>query len=82
MKATNLATSSKLVAGTTIEILNTDAEGRVVLADTLDVAIQHSPSAIVDLATLTGACMVALGTEVAGMMTNNQPLCDSAKAIR
>jgi leucyl aminopeptidase len=62
-------------SGKTIEILNTDAEGRVVLADTLDVALQHKPVAIVDLATLTGACMVALGNEVAGVMTNNQDLC-------
>ncbi|TWU23148.1 Cytosol aminopeptidase [Novipirellula galeiformis] len=63
--------------GKTVEILNTDAEGRVVLADSLDVAVQHQPSHIVDLATLTGACMVALGNEVAGFMTNNQPLCDA-----
>ncbi|TWU35979.1 leucyl aminopeptidase [Novipirellula artificiosorum] len=66
--------------GTTIEILNTDAEGRVVLADTLDVAVQFSPSAMVDLATLTGACMVALGTEVAGLMTNEQSICDQLSA--
>ena len=66
-------------SGKTIEILNTDAEGRVVLADTLDVAVQHRPSAMVDLATLTGACMVALGTEVAGLMTNDQPLCDQLR---
>ncbi len=66
--------------GKTIEILNTDAEGRVVLADTLDVAVQNSPCCIVDLATLTGACMVALGLEVAGIMTNNQALCNSVKA--
>jgi leucyl aminopeptidase len=64
-------------SGKTIEILNTDAEGRVVLADTLDVAVQHQPRAIVDLATLTGACLVALGNEVAGLMTNDQPLCDA-----
>jgi leucyl aminopeptidase len=63
-------------SGKTIEILNTDAEGRVVLADTLDVAIQHEPRAMVDLATLTGACMVALGTDVAGLMTNDQEVCD------
>lgn len=67
-------------SGKTIEILNTDAEGRVVLADTLDVAIQHEPAAMVDLATLTGACMVALGNEVAGLMTNNQSLCDAVQA--
>jgi leucyl aminopeptidase len=62
-------------SGKTVEILNTDAEGRVVLADTLDVAIQHEPRAMVDLATLTGACMVALGNEVAGLMANDDELC-------
>ncbi|PAY21114.1 leucyl aminopeptidase [Rhodopirellula sp. SM50] len=67
-------------SGKTIEILNTDAEGRVVLSDTLDVAIEHQPTAMVDLATLTGACMVALGNEVAGLMTNNQPACDAVIA--
>ncbi len=69
----------KTRSGKTIEILNTDAEGRVVLADTLDVAVQAKPAAIVDLATLTGACMVALGTEVAGLMTNDQSLCDQVR---
>lgn len=67
-------------SGKTIEILNTDAEGRVVLADTLDVAIEHQPRAMVDLATLTGACMVALGREVTGLMTNDQALCDAILA--
>ena len=62
--------------GRTIEVHNTDAEGRLVLADVLDVAVEQGASKIVDLATLTGACVVALGTEVAGAMTNNQPLCD------
>jgi len=66
-------------SGKTIEILNTDAEGRVVLADTLDVAVQNQPRAIVDLATLTGACLVALGNEVAGLMTNDQALCDAIR---
>ena len=63
--------------GKTIEILNTDAEGRVVLADVLDVAVQHRPAAIVDLATLTGACVVALGTEVTGLMGNDQGLAEA-----
>lgn len=63
-------------SGTTIEIHNTDAEGRVVLADTLDVAVQHKPEGIVDLATLTGACMVALGRDTVGMMSNNAGLCE------
>lgn len=61
-------------SGKTIEILNTDAEGRVVLADVLDVARQEQPRGLIDLATLTGACVVALGTDVAGLMTNNEHL--------
>lgn len=59
--------------GTTIEIHNTDAEGRLVLADVLDVAIDQGATHLIDLATLTGACLVALGLDVAGVMTNNQP---------
>lgn len=58
-------------SGKTIEIHNTDAEGRLVLADALNVALDEKPGRIVDLATLTGACLVALGTEVAGLMSNN-----------
>jgi leucyl aminopeptidase len=61
-------------SGKTIEVLNTDAEGRLVLADVLDVARQFRPSRLLDLATLTGACVVALGTDVAGLMTNDPPL--------
>ncbi len=67
-------------SGRTIEVHNTDAEGRLVLADVLNVALEKGASQIVDLATLTGACVVALGTEVAGAMTNNQPLCDRVLA--
>jgi leucyl aminopeptidase len=62
--------------GKTIEVLNTDAEGRLVLADVLDVALEQQAAAIIDLATLTGACMVALGVNVAGLMTNHQSWCD------
>lgn len=61
-------------SGKSVEILNTDAEGRVVLADVLNVAIEEGPSAIIDLATLTGACMVALGTEVCGLFSNDPQL--------
>lgn len=64
-------------SGKTIEVLNTDAEGRLVLADVLDVANSLGADRIVDLATLTGACVVALGTDVAGVMTNNQQWCDT-----
>ena len=63
-------------SGKTIEIHNTDAEGRLVLADALNIAVEQGPAKIVDLATLTGACMVALGRFHAGMMTNNQSFCD------
>jgi leucyl aminopeptidase len=57
--------------GKTIEVLNTDAEGRLILADALAYAAEQRPAHIVDLATLTGSCMVALGTEIAGLMTND-----------
>jgi leucyl aminopeptidase len=67
-------------SGKTIEVLNTDAEGRLVLADVLDVALQHQPAKIVDLATLTGACVVALGNDVAGLMTNHQEWADAVKS--
>ena len=67
-------------SGKTIEVLNTDAEGRLVLADVLDVTLGLNPSRIIDLATLTGACVVALGNDVAGLMTNDQPWCDALKS--
>lgn len=57
--------------GKTIEVLNTDAEGRLVLADALSLASETDPDAIIDLATLTGACMVALGPSIAGLMSND-----------
>ncbi|MFM7107537.1 MAG: leucyl aminopeptidase family protein [Planctomycetaceae bacterium] len=67
-------------SGTTIEVHNTDAEGRIVLADVLDVVRGMKPGRIVDLATLTGACMVALGHDVAGLFTNDQAWCDRVAA--
>jgi leucyl aminopeptidase len=67
-------------SGKTIEVLNTDAEGRLVLADVLDVALQHQPAKIIDLATLTGACVVALGNDVAGLMTNSQEWANAVKS--
>ena len=60
--------------GKTIEVLNTDAEGRLVLADALSLAVEERPAAIVDLATLTGAVVVALGRRIAGMMGNDDEL--------
>jgi leucyl aminopeptidase len=65
------------MSGQTIEIINTDAEGRLVLADVLwYVAKKFKPKFMVDLATLTGAIMVALGTEYAGMFSNNDELAE------
>jgi len=58
--------------GTTVEIDNTDAEGRLVLCDALSEADSENPEIIIDFATLTGACRVALGTEVPGFFTNNE----------
>ncbi|NDC34936.1 MAG: leucyl aminopeptidase, partial [Synechococcaceae bacterium WB9_2_112] len=60
--------------GKTIEINNTDAEGRLTLADALVYACKLEPDAVVDLATLTGACVIALGEEIAGLWSNNDGL--------
>jgi leucyl aminopeptidase len=62
--------------GKTIEVLNTDAEGRLILADALALAAKEKPDYMINLATLTGACVVALGTEVGGLFSNHQPLAD------
>jgi len=59
---------------TTIEVLNTDAEGRLILADALVYAAKQKPDLMIDLATLTGACVVALGEEITGVMSNNSKL--------
>jgi leucyl aminopeptidase len=67
--------------GKTVEVLNTDAEGRLILADALTLAADGKPDAIIDLATLTGACMVALGTQVAGIFGNDQKLVDRLRAV-
>lgn len=66
----------RTLSGKTVEVLNTDAEGRIVLADGLYYAQRYQPAAIVDLATLTGAIMVALGPYAAGLMGNNQELAN------
>jgi leucyl aminopeptidase len=63
-----------IYGGRTVEVLNTDAEGRLVLADALVHAVEDAPDAIVDVATLTGACMVALGDRVSGLFGNDDAL--------
>ena len=60
--------------GKTVEVLNTDAEGRLILADALSFAAESRPARILDLATLTGACIVALGPKAAGLFSNDEPL--------
>lgn len=66
--------------GTTIEVNNTDAEGRLVLADVLSYAVDEGADKLIDLATLTGGCVVALGEDVTGVFTNNQPWCNAVLA--
>jgi leucyl aminopeptidase len=69
----------KAMNGKTIEILNTDAEGRVTLADSLSYAVKQGAARIIDFATLTGAVMGALGTEITGLFTNNRQLAEDIK---
>jgi len=62
------------LSGRTIEILNTDAEGRLILADALTCAKRYNPRAVIDLATLTGACIIALGHHASAVLGNNETL--------
>ena len=71
VKPGDIATSA---SGQTVEILNTDAEGRLILADALHYARRFNPSAVVDIATLTGACVIALGHHHSGVMGNDDEL--------
>lgn len=64
------------MAGLTIEILNTDAEGRLILCDALTYAKKFNPEVVIDLATLTGACLVALGRVPSGLLGNDDELCN------
>lgn len=70
----------RLMNGKTIEILNTDAEGRLILADALSYAVKEGCSPIIDIATLTGACVVALGAKRAGLFSNDDSLRDDILA--
>ena len=71
----------KTLLGLTVEILNTDAEGRLLLCDALTYAKRYEPEAVIDVATLTGACVVALGRHPSGLMSNNDALtADVTKA--
>lgn len=65
------------MSGKTIEVLNTDAEGRLVLCDTLTYAERFKPKSVIDIATLTGACVVALGSHATGLFSNNDALAEA-----
>jgi leucyl aminopeptidase len=62
------------MSGQTIEVLNTDAEGRLILCDALTYCERYNPGLVIDIATLTGACIVALGNQASGLMANNESL--------
>ena len=69
------------LSGKTIEVLNTDAEGRLILADGLAYAMRYKPAAVIDVATLTGAVFVALGSHAVGVLGNNDALIGRVRAI-
>jgi len=75
-KAMKLGDVLTIRNGKTVEVLNTDAEGRLILADALSYAAEAKPARILDLATLTGACMVALGPKIAGLFSNDDQFAD------
>ena len=68
------------MAGRTVEVLNTDAEGRLILCDALTYAERYKPDVVIDVATLTGACVIALGAHASGLFSNHQPLADALLA--
>ena len=70
-----------MYSGKTVEVLNTDAEGRLVLADGISTANNDKPDLIVDVATLTGACVVALGTQMSGVFSNDESLLQELPTI-
>jgi len=78
--ATRVGDVLRIRNGTTVEVLNTDAEGRLVLADALVMAADARPTAIVDIATLTGAAKVALGDKMAALMGNDDELITQVRA--
>ncbi len=71
----------KSLSGKTIEVLNTDAEGRLILADAITYAKRFKPAVVVDVATLTGAAMVALGLHASGLMTRSDTLAEKLLAL-
>jgi leucyl aminopeptidase len=76
-KATKPGDIVTTMSGQTVEILNTDAEGRLVLCDALTYAGRFEPQSVVDIATLTGACIIALGHQATGVLSNNEELASA-----
>lgn len=79
-RATKPGDIVRSLSGKTIEVINTDAEGRLILADALAYAQRYKPRAIVDAATLTGACVIALGHHAVGLMGNDEALIEEVRA--
>jgi len=75
-RATKPGDIVKSMSGKTIEVLNTDAEGRLVLCDALTYVARYKPKAVVDVATLTGACVIALGSHATGLYSNDEDLAE------
>jgi leucyl aminopeptidase len=69
----------KMASGKTVEVISTDAEGRLLLADALHFASEYKPAAVIDLATLTGACIIALGEHASGLMGTDSALIERIK---
>jgi len=79
-KATKPGDIVRSMSGKTIEILNTDAEGRLILCDALTYARRFKPAVLIDVATLTGACVIALGSHLTGLMSNSDELAQALLA--
>jgi leucyl aminopeptidase len=79
-KATKPGDVVTSLSGQTIEILNTDAEGRLILCDALTYAERYNPKVVIDIATLTGACVIALGNFTTGLMSNDDKLAQELLA--
>jgi leucyl aminopeptidase len=77
VKPADIVTS---MSGQTVEILNTDAEGRLILCDAITYSRRFKPAAVIDVATLTGACIIALGNHFSGLMSNDETLADELAA--
>jgi len=79
-RATKPGDIVKSMSGQTVEVLNTDAEGRLILCDALTYARRYDPDVVIDIATLTGACVIALGNHYSGLFSNDEQLSSALKA--